>query len=104
MVGAPVTMPSIHNAVSDTVYALGLDHLIQDYADADPNVPNTWTVWLLPTPGVVSIHPLANVTLTVSLRDDGGYDVQVQGRDTPWGAGVERQFCRVLTGALGAVY
>ena len=93
-------MPSIHNAVSDTVYALGLEHLIQDVADVDPNVANGWTVWLLPVEGVASVHPLANVTLTISRRDDGVYEVQVQGRDTPWGVGIERQFCRVLTGAL----
>ena len=91
-----VTMPSVHNAVSDAVYDLALDPLIQDFTSQDPNTPNTWTVQLLAAPDVGSIHPLVNVTVTVLLRDDDMYDIQVQGRNMPWGTGVERQFCRVL--------
>ena len=89
-------MPSVHNAVSDAVYDLALDPLIQDFTSQDPNTPNTWTVCMLSAPGVGSIHPLVNVTVTVVLRADRVYDIQVQGRNTPWGTGVERQFCRVL--------
>jgi hypothetical protein len=93
-------MRNVHNAVFDTLYALGLETLVCDSTSLDPNNPNAWTVGLAAMAGVDSIHPLAGVCLIVTLHADGDHEIEVSGRNMPWGIGVERQFCRVLMGAL----
>ncbi len=76
-------MPSVHNAVADTLEFLGLDYLLNENTMSDPNAtesPRYWTVQLFCKDGVPQTHPLHRSVFSVRLRSGGSYEVRVLAR------------------------
>ena len=93
-------MRNPHNAISDVLFALGLDALLDDETQADPNNTAHWTILLKCKAGVSTTHPLHNVSIAITPHAWGGGCVRVLGSDEALGHGMERPLCTGLLHAL----
>lgn len=92
-------MPSVHNAVADTLEFLGLDALLDESTIADPNVPESpryWTVQFSCKEGVGTTHPLHRAVFSVRLRSGGSYEARVLGRAQSAIGDMDRRIINIL--------